>query len=82
MNKTDKVIQYFRKLHEEGSPTMNTSTANGSAGFGSYANASGPNAGNTLPFMKFVKRRKDKTKIDYRSVPNTYKEWVKSIKNK
>ena len=81
MNKIDKVIEYFRNLHEEGLPTMNTSTSNGSAGFSANADASGPNAGNTFPFMKFM-RRKNQNQIDYRSVPNNYKKWVKSISNK
>jgi hypothetical protein len=82
MSKTDKIIEYFRNLREESVPTMNTSTPNGSAGFSANADASGPNAGNTFPFMKFMRRRKDQNQIDYRSVPNNYKKWVKTINNK
>lgn len=81
MNKIDKIIEYFKNIHEEGSPTMNTSTPNGSAGFSANADASGPNAGNTHPFFKFMRRRKNE-KIDYRSVPNNYKRWVKNLENK
>lgn len=63
MKKIDKVIQYFRNLKEDApvmtsSPTMNTSTPNGSAGFSAYSDASGPNAGNTYPLGKFDGRSK------------------------
>jgi hypothetical protein len=76
MNKIDRVIEYFRNLREEGSPTMNTGTPNGSTGFGGDADSSGPNAGFD-PVMGF-KRRKN-GKIDGRSSSNKYKKWLKSL---
>jgi hypothetical protein len=85
MNKIDKVINYFRRLNESApvmtsSPTMSTSTPNGSPGFSSSADSSGPNAGfdGVLKFM----RRKKNSKIDYRSIPKDYKKWVKDLENK
>ena len=76
MNKIDKVIEYFRNLREEGSPTMNTGTPNGSAGFSTNADASGPNAGfdSVIGF-----RRRRNGKIDGRSASNKYKKWLKSL---
>jgi hypothetical protein len=76
MNKIDKVIEYFRNLREEGSPTMNTGTPNGSAGFSANADASGPNAGfdSVIGF-----RRRRNGKIDGRSASNKYKKWLKSL---
>lgn len=63
MNKINKVINYFRKLNEDApvmtsSPTMNTKTANRSAGLSASADSSGPNAGNTYPLGKFDGRSK------------------------
>ena len=81
MNKIDKVIEYFRNLREEnGTPTMNTGTPNGSAGFSANADASGPNAGNTyrLPGINTFRRRGN-GKIDGRSVAKKYKNWMKSL---
>lgn len=77
MDKVDKVIKYFRSLREEnGAPTMNTGTPNGSAGFGPDADASGPNAGFGL-VMSFRKRKNGK--IDGRSISTKYKKWLKSL---
>jgi hypothetical protein len=80
MKKIDKVIEYFRNLREEGAPTMNTGTPNGSAGFSANADASGPNAGNTdrLPGFGTFKR-KGNGKIDGRSASSKYKKWLKSL---
>jgi len=76
MSKIDKVIQHFRNLREEGAPTMNTGTPNGSAGLSADADASGPNAGFD-PVMGFRRRRNGK--IDGRSASNKYKKWLKSL---
>ena len=77
MSKINRVIQYFRSLREEGgAPTMNTGTLNGSSGFSSNADSSGPNAGFD-PVMGFRKRRNGK--IDGRSTSNKYKKWLKSL---
>jgi hypothetical protein len=77
MSKIDKVIEYFRNLREEsGAPTMNTGTANSSAGFSSEADSYGPNAGFN-PVIGF-KRRKN-GKIDGRSASGKYKKWLKSL---
>jgi hypothetical protein len=81
MNKIDKVIEYFRNLREEnGAPTMNTGTPNGSAGLSANADASGPNAGNTYRFPRIdTFRRKRNGKIDGRSASNKYKKWLESL---
>ena len=77
MNKIDKVIEYFRNLREEnGAPTMNTGTPNGSIGFSGDADSSGPNAG--FDSVMGFKRRKN-GKIDGRSASNKYKKWLKSL---
>lgn len=76
MSKIDRVIEYFRNLREESAPTMNTGTSNGSAGFSSSADSSGPNAGFD-PVIGF-KRRKN-GKIDGRSASGKYKKWLKSL---
>jgi hypothetical protein len=76
MDKTDIIVRHFRNLREEGGPSMNTGTPNGSAGFSAYADSRGPNAGtsNPLPFFK-----KKNGKLDGRSVNKRYKDWVKSL---
>jgi hypothetical protein len=76
MSKIDKVIEYFRNLREEGAPTMNTGTPNGSAGFSADADSSGPNAG--FDSVMGFRRRKN-GKIDGRSASNKYKKWLKSL---
>jgi hypothetical protein len=76
MSKIDKVIQHFRNLREEGAPTMNTGTPNGSPGFSADADSSGPNAGFD-PVMGF--RRRKNGKIDGRSASSKYKKWLKSL---
>jgi hypothetical protein len=75
MDKIDKVIEYFRNLREESSPTMNTGSGS-AAGFSGYANSAGPNAGFD-PVMKFKKRRNGK--IDGRSASGKYKTWLRSM---
>lgn len=47
MDKVDKIINYFRNLHEDGIPTMNTASVPGAAGFSAYSNSKGPTAGTT-----------------------------------
>jgi hypothetical protein len=82
MSKIDKVIEYFRNLRENApvmtsSPTMNTSTPNGSPGGSSSADSSGPFAG--LDHVMSFRRRKN-GKVDGRSASKKYKTWLKSLK--
>ena len=53
---------------------MVANAAGTGVGFSGSADVKGPVAGFD-PVMKFVRRKK----IDYRTVPNDYKKWVKSI---
>lgn len=66
MDKTDRVIQLIREM-----------IAVGAGGFTGSSAAEGPTAGYD-PLMKFQKRGK----TDYRKVPKTYKQWVKSLDSK
>ena len=52
----------------------------GGGGFAGSSPAQGPTAGFD-PLMGF-KGKKKKNTIDFRRVPQNYKNWVKSIKNK
>ena len=81
MNKVDKVINYFRNLREEGIPTMNTTTPNGSPGGSSAADASGPFAGTDFPLGKLDGRSKMLRRLSkyYRELYNKTK---KKRKNK
>ncbi|MGA1048454.1 MAG: hypothetical protein ACO3UU_10605 [Minisyncoccia bacterium] len=58
MSKINIIIEYFRNLREEGVPTINTGTPNGSPGFSSNADSSGPNAGIDSPLGKLDGRSK------------------------
>jgi hypothetical protein len=78
MNKIDRIISHIRNLREEGMPTMNTGTPSGNPGFSANADSSGPNAGNTYPFMNKFKRITSGD-IDGRSVKKKYKDWMKSL---
>lgn len=82
MNKVDKVINYFRNLREEGVPTMNTSTPNGSAGGSASADAAGPFAGTDLPLGKLDGRSRMLRRLSkyYRELYN--KTGIKKRKNK
>lgn len=72
MSKIDKVIKYFRNLKEDvSSPTMSS----GNGGFGGSSSSSGPTAGFD-PIIGFKKRN---GKIDGRSAPKKYKDWLKSL---
>lgn len=66
MDKTDRVIQLIREM-----------IAVGAGGFTGSSAAEGPTAGYD-PLMKFQRRGK----TDYRKVPKTYKQWVKSLDSK
>lgn len=76
MNKVDKVINYFRNLREDGLPTMNTSTPNGSAGGSSSADASGPFPGIDLPLGKIDGRSRMLKRLSkyYRELYNKTKK--------
>lgn len=80
MKKIDKVIQYFRNLKEDApvmtsSPTMNTSTPNGSAGGSSLADPSGPFAGKDMSLGKIDGRSKMMKRLSkyYRELYNKTK---------
>lgn len=78
MEKIDKVINYFRKLNEDGMMTSSVPVNRvGDGGFTGRADPKGPVAGRD-PVMKFMKRNK----VDYRKVPNNYKKWVKNLEKK
>lgn len=66
MDKTDRIIQLIREM-----------IAVGAGGFTGSSSAEGPTAGYD-PLMKFQRRGK----TDYRKVPKTYKQWVKSLDSK
>ena len=66
MDKTDRIIQLIREM-----------IAVGAGGFTGSSAAEGPTAGYD-PLMKFQRRGK----TDYRKVPKTYKQWVKSLDKK
>lgn len=66
----DKVIEYFRKLHEEGAPV----NAAGADGFSGAANPKGPVAGFD-PVMGF-RRRGPQIKL----APGSRKRWMKRKK--
>lgn len=66
MDKTDRLIKLIREM-----------MAVGAGGFTGSADAAGPVAGYD-PLIKFQK----KGKTDYRKVPKTYKQWVKSLEKK
>lgn len=75
MDKVDKIINYFKKINEEGMMTASVPANKvGDGGFTGRANPNGPVAGFD-PIMKFVRRKK----VDYRTVPNSYKKWVKDL---
>jgi hypothetical protein len=77
MSKIDRVINYFRNLRED-APVMTSSPtmSSGDQPFSSSSNPEGPNAGFT-PVMSF--RRRQNGKIDGRSAPKKYKDWLKSL---
>ena len=66
MEKTDRFIQLIREM-----------IAVGSGGFTGSSAAAGPTAGYD-PLIKFQRRGN----TDYRKVPKTYKQWVKSLDKK
>lgn len=66
MDKADRLIKIIRE-------TM----AVGAGGFTGSSPEEGPTAGYD-PLMKFQRRGK----TDYRKVPKTYKQWVKSLDSK
>ena len=67
---TDKVIEYFRKLHEEGAPVNSA----GAGGFTGSANPKGPVAGFD-PVMGFRKRGSQ-----IKLPPGSRKRWMKGKK--
>lgn len=78
MEKIDKVINCFRKLNEEGMVAGSVAANRvGDGGFTGRADPKGPVAG-LDPVMRFVRRKK----VDYRTVPNNYKKWVKNLDKK
>lgn len=77
MNKVDKVINYFRNLHEDGVPTMNTSTPSGAPGGSAAADASGPFAGTDAPLGKLDGRSRV-----LRRLSNYYRELYNKTKKK
>ena len=77
--KIDRIIEAFRhyiQLKEEGMVANATGT---SGGFSGSSDSKGPTAGFD-PVMSFKMTRRKMP--DYRSIPNKYKKWVKSIQNK
>lgn len=66
MEKTDRIIKLIREM-----------MAVGAGGFTSSSESEGPTAGYD-PLIKFQRRGK----TDYRKVPKTYKQWVKSLDSK
>jgi hypothetical protein len=66
MEKTDRIIKLIREM-----------MAVGAGGFTGSSAAEGPTAGYD-PLIKFQRRGK----TDYRKVPKTYKQWVKSLDSK
>lgn len=72
MKPLDKVIRIIKEMMVANAPGK-------SGGFSSSSDAKGPTAGFD-PLIKFKKNKKDK--IDYRSVPKTYRKWAKDIENK
>lgn len=74
MDKVDKVINHFRKLNEDG--MVAASLPANRVGDGGCTSRGKEIAG-LDPVMKFVRRKK----VDYRTVPNNYKKWVKNIEN-
>lgn len=75
MEKIDRVINYFRKINEDGMVT-GAVPAN-KVGDGGCTSRGTEIAGYD-PVMKFVRRKK----VDYRKVPNNYKKWVKDLDKK
>jgi hypothetical protein len=75
MEKIDKVINCFRKLNEEG--MMTGSVPVNRVGDGGCTSRGIEIAGRD-PVMRFVRRNK----VDYRTVPNNYKKWVKNLDKK
>lgn len=65
MEKTDRLLKIIREM-----------MAVGSSGFTGSADRSGPVAGYD-PLIKFQKR--NASNIDYRKVPKSYKDWIKSL---
>ena len=66
MDRTDRIIQLIREM-----------IAVGACGVTGSSPAEGPTAGYD-PLMKFQRRGN----TDYRKVPKTYKQWVKSLDKK
>ena len=66
MDKADRLIKLIREM-----------MAVGAGGFTGSSPAEGPTAGYD-PLIKFQRRGK----TDYRKVPKTYKQWVKSLDSK
>lgn len=75
MEKIDKVISCFRKLNEEGMVTGSVPV--NKVGDGGCTSRGKEIAGYD-PVMRFVRRKK----VDYRTVPNNYKKWVKNLDKK
>lgn len=66
MGKTNRLVKIIREMISVGADGFTGSSA-----------AEGPTAGYD-PLMKFQRRGK----TDYRKVPKTYKQWVKSLDSK
>jgi hypothetical protein len=77
MNKIDKITNYFRNLREDAVAISSSTNSVGEGGL--------TGRGKTLagfdPIIKFIRRKKVDS-IDYRTVPNNYRKWVKNIENK
>jgi hypothetical protein len=72
MEKVDRIIQVIREMMVANSPGTG----------GAYTSKGDPTTvGGFDPLLKF-KNKKENGNIDFRRVPQNYKSWVKSIKNK
>lgn len=73
MNKIDKVIELLREMMVANAPSTG-------GGFSSESPSVGPTAGTDVPVGITTAYTGKRGKIDYRKVPFTYRNWVKSIK--
>lgn len=73
MNKIEKVIELLREMMVANAPSTG-------GAFGSESPSAGPTAGTDLPVGITTAYAGKRGKIDYRKVPVTYRNWVKSLK--
>jgi hypothetical protein len=73
MSKIDKVIELLREMVVANAPSTG-------GAFGSQSPSTGPTAGHDAPVGITSEYTGKKGKVDYRKVPITYRNWVKSFK--